>query len=77
MKTMGIEFRDAFWKLKACVSFVAILTVAMSATSYAQTVVDIYFNGPFKIPAFNSLAISPEILDKYVGVYSSPRDRDI
>jgi CubicO group peptidase (beta-lactamase class C family) len=36
------------------------------------SVVDIYFNRPFKIPAFKSLAVSPEILDKYVGVYSSP-----
>jgi hypothetical protein len=35
-------------------------------------VVDIYFNRPFEIPAFESIAVSPEILDKYVGVYSSP-----
>ncbi|MGI0015116.1 MAG: serine hydrolase domain-containing protein [Nitrososphaera sp.] len=35
-------------------------------------VVDIYFNKPFTIPALESLAISPEVLDKYVGVYSSP-----
>lgn len=35
-------------------------------------VVDAYFNRPFEIPAFESLAVSPEILDKYVGVYSSP-----
>jgi D-alanyl-D-alanine carboxypeptidase len=35
-------------------------------------VVDIYYNKPFQIPALESLAISPEILDKYVGVYSSP-----
>ncbi|MEX0938803.1 MAG: hypothetical protein WDZ59_13155 [Pirellulales bacterium] len=35
-------------------------------------VVDIYFNRPFEIPAFESLVVSPEILDKYVGVYSSP-----
>jgi D-alanyl-D-alanine carboxypeptidase len=35
-------------------------------------VVDIYFNRPFEIPAFESLAVSPEILDQYVGVYSSP-----
>jgi D-alanyl-D-alanine carboxypeptidase len=32
--------------------------------------VDIYFNRPFEIPAFESIAVSPEILDKYVGVYS-------
>jgi CubicO group peptidase (beta-lactamase class C family) len=35
-------------------------------------VVDIYYGRPFEIPAFDSLAVSPEILDKYVGVYSSP-----
>lgn len=34
-------------------------------------VVDIYYNRPFEIPAFESIAVSPEILDKYVGVYSS------
>jgi D-alanyl-D-alanine carboxypeptidase len=35
-------------------------------------VVDIYYNKPFTIPALESIAISPEVLDKYVGVYSSP-----
>ena len=35
-------------------------------------VVDIYYNKPFQIPAFESIAVSPEVLDKYVGVYSSP-----
>jgi CubicO group peptidase (beta-lactamase class C family) len=35
-------------------------------------VVDIYYNRPFEIPALESIAVSPEILDKYVGVYSSP-----
>jgi D-alanyl-D-alanine carboxypeptidase len=34
-------------------------------------VFDIYFNQPFQIPAFDKLAVSEEILDKYVGVYSS------
>ena len=33
---------------------------------------DIYWNRPFTIPALESIAVSPEILDKYVGVYSSP-----
>src|SRR5688572_3864417 len=33
---------------------------------------DIYYNKPFAIPALESLALSPEVLDKYVGVYSSP-----
>lgn len=35
-------------------------------------VINIYYNKPFTIPALESLAISPEVLDKYVGVYSSP-----
>src|SRR5262245_27594837 len=35
-------------------------------------VVDIYYNKPFTIPALESLAVSPEVLDRYVGVYSSP-----
>ena len=35
-------------------------------------VVDIYYHRPFQIPALESIAVSPEILDKYVGVYSSP-----
>ena len=35
-------------------------------------VVDIYYNRPFQIPALESIAVSPEVLDKYVGVYSSP-----
>ena len=35
-------------------------------------VVDIYYNEPFTIPALESIAVSAEVLDKYVGVYSSP-----
>ena len=35
-------------------------------------VVDIYYNKPFTIPALESIAVNPEILDKYVGVYTSP-----
>jgi D-alanyl-D-alanine carboxypeptidase len=33
-------------------------------------VVDIYYNRPFQVPTFESIAISQEVLDKYVGVYS-------
>lgn len=33
--------------------------------------IDIYYSKPFEIPAFDSLAVSPEILDTYVGIYSS------
>ena len=35
-------------------------------------VFDIYYNRPFQIPAFESIAVSPEVLDQYVGVYSIP-----
>jgi CubicO group peptidase (beta-lactamase class C family) len=35
-------------------------------------VIDIYYNKPFLIPALESIAVSPEVLDRYVGVYSSP-----
>ncbi len=35
-------------------------------------IMDIYYNKPFQIPAFESIAISTEVLDKYVGVYSTP-----
>jgi len=35
-------------------------------------VVEIYYNQPFEIPALESIAVSPQVLDKYVGVYSSP-----
>ncbi|MCG3163433.1 MAG: Penicillin-binding protein 4* [Acidobacteria bacterium] len=35
-------------------------------------IMDIYYNKPFQIPAFESVAISTEVLDKYVGVYSPP-----
>src|SRR5262245_60659745 len=35
-------------------------------------VIDIYHNRPFEIPAFETITVSPEVLDQYVGVYSSP-----
>lgn len=34
-------------------------------------ITDIFYNKPFQIPAFESVAISSEVLDKYVGVYST------
>ena len=34
-------------------------------------VFDIYWNRPFEIPTFAALEISPEVLDRYVGVYSA------
>ena len=35
-------------------------------------VVEIYYGKPFEIPAFEAIAVNQEVLDKYVGVYSSP-----
>jgi hypothetical protein len=35
-------------------------------------VIEIYYNKPFQIPTFETSAVSAEVLDKYVGVYSSP-----
>jgi CubicO group peptidase (beta-lactamase class C family) len=35
-------------------------------------VIDIYYNKPFQIPAFDTIEVRPEVLDKYVGVYSNP-----
>ena len=32
---------------------------------------DIFYNRPFEIPAFNTLELSPVVLDRYVGVYSA------
>ncbi len=34
-------------------------------------VTDIYYDRPFEIPTFEAIAISAEILDQYVGVYST------
>lgn len=39
-------------------------------------VIDIYYNKPFQIPTFESIAVSTELLDKYVGVYS-PSDAPV
>ena len=33
---------------------------------------DIYWHRPFELPSFAALEVSPEILDRYVGVYSTP-----
>jgi D-alanyl-D-alanine carboxypeptidase len=35
-------------------------------------VFDIYSNRPFEIPTFDPVVVSPEVLDRYVGVYSPP-----
>jgi D-alanyl-D-alanine carboxypeptidase len=34
--------------------------------------IDIYYGKAFEIPAFETIAVSPQVLDKYVGVYSNP-----
>lgn len=35
-------------------------------------IMDIYYNRPFQIPSFETIAVSPQVLDKYVGIYSLP-----
>ena len=35
-------------------------------------VVDIYYGRPFQIPALASITVNPDVLDRYVGVYSTP-----
>ena len=35
-------------------------------------VVDIYYHKPFELPALESIAVNPDVLDRYVGVYSIP-----
>ena len=37
-----------------------------------SSVVDIYYHRPFQIPALESIAVNPDVLDLYVGVYSIP-----
>lgn len=37
-----------------------------------QGVFDIYGNKPFEVPSFETVEVEPEVLDKYVGVYSTP-----
>jgi D-alanyl-D-alanine carboxypeptidase len=35
-------------------------------------VIDIYYHKPFELPALESISVNPDVLDRYVGVYSSP-----
>ena len=35
-------------------------------------VFDIYWNRPFQLPNLDGVAVSPEVLERYVGVYSIP-----
>ena len=41
------------------------------ANNIVGGVFDIYWNKPFEIPTFETVAVSSEVLDKYAGVYSS------
>jgi D-alanyl-D-alanine carboxypeptidase len=36
-----------------------------------KNIMDIYYNKPFEIPTFEPVAISAEVLDNYIGVYST------
>jgi CubicO group peptidase (beta-lactamase class C family) len=42
-------------------------------TKIVDGVLAIYQNKPFEIPAFETVNVSPEVLDKYIGVYSNPQ----
>ncbi len=42
-----------------------------SPNSIVLGVMDIFYNKPFTIPTFETVAVSAEVLDKYVGVYAS------
>lgn len=42
-----------------------------SPNSIVLGAMDIYYNKPFTIPTFETVAVSAEVLDKYVGVYAS------
>lgn len=41
-----------------------------SVSNIVSGVFDIYWNRPFQIPTFDAFDVSPEVLDRYVGVYS-------
>jgi D-alanyl-D-alanine carboxypeptidase len=46
-----------------------------SVSEIMKGVAAIYYNRPFEIPAFEKVEVSPETLEKYVGVYVSPPGR--
>lgn len=43
---------------------------SLSGRQNKDGVFDIYYNKPFEIPAFDSVEVSPETLNKYFGVYT-------
>jgi CubicO group peptidase (beta-lactamase class C family) len=46
-----------------------------SVSEIMKGVAAIYYNRPFEIPAFEKIEVSPETLEKYIGVYVSPPAR--
>ncbi|MFO1500118.1 MAG: serine hydrolase domain-containing protein [Verrucomicrobiota bacterium] len=40
-------------------------------TNIVSGVVDIYYHRPFQIPALESIAVPPDVLERYVGIYSA------
>ena len=53
------------------------LAYATNAKIYAVSnivsgVFDIYWNRPFQVPTFDAFDVRPEVLDRYVGVYTIP-----
>jgi CubicO group peptidase (beta-lactamase class C family) len=43
-----------------------------TVSNIVSGVFDIYWNRPFQIPALDAFDVSPEVLDRYVGVYTIP-----
>jgi len=42
-----------------------------SVNKVRDAALSIYFNKPFTMPDFNATQLKPEVLDKYIGIYSS------
>jgi CubicO group peptidase (beta-lactamase class C family) len=40
-------------------------------------VVDIYYHRPFQVPTFETVTVSPDVLDRYVGVFERCRAREV
>ena len=51
-----------------------LLTGWFTRHNILRGVLEIYQNKPFEIPTFETVTVSPEVLDKYVGVYSTPEE---
>jgi D-alanyl-D-alanine carboxypeptidase len=46
-----------------------------SVSEIMKGIAAIYYNRPFEIPAFEKVTVSPETLEKYVGIYVNPPGR--